>query len=466
MHSLVSLILSSIAIPLLFCMSNQTMQKDSTEASTEGSQQPLHDASNNAHQSISSTTTPVIPSSLLYEAKDAIFDSSTKLDTEHSAEGGANSNVYIDMGGMGSWVEFLVDHDAVVGASTAPAYCKLSFRYANGASNRRSRPCSVSVNGKIIGTLSFPSTIAWNSWSDEHIEAKECTTSGGKSAIIQLTATTEEGGPNIHSMEWSKTLSDDDSSTLSSTRFHLQSKEATTNRRKCNYRYNKLPEGQITYGLDDGGCFLCIHEHPIASKLTTKVPSSGNALTEQCQQLCDEDRQCLAFTVARLESLPPQLYRFGATANCCLERTMYPPGAFLRSPPTTSMEKKTNRGMPSNRRNDCQLDAMCWRRYEKIPEGDDEEPCAELLEEDVTVSHPSKLMCSRVWEATTYTDEDVQKAIDFINDGCHYQDSTYVSMLARANARCVAESLAESLAISIIVHSSGMMTYVAVGPST
>lgn len=88
------------------------------------------------------------------------------------------------------------------------------------------------------------------------------------------------------------------------------------------------------------------------------------------------------------------------------------------------------------------------------------------MEEDVTVSYPSKLMCSRVWEATTYTDEDVQKAIDFINDGCQYQDSTYMSMLARANARCVDELMAESLAISIIVHSSGMMTYVTVGQST
>jgi hypothetical protein len=430
-------------------MPTQTLQKDSIEASTEGSHQPLHDASNNVYQSVSSANTPLIPSSLVYEAKDAIFDSSTKLDNEHSAEGGANSNVYIDMGGIGSWVEFILDHNALVGASTTPTHCKLSFRYANGASNRLSRPCSVSINGILIGTLSFPPTISWNSWSYEHIETKECIISGGKSAIIQLTAMTEEGGPNIHSMEWSTTLSD-----------------ANTKRRRCNYQYKKLPEGQITYGLDDGGCFLCMHEQPVTSKISTKVPSSGKLLTKQCQQLCDEDRECLAFTVARLESLPPQLYRFGATANCCLERTMYPPGVFLRSPPTTSREQKSDRGMFSNRRNDCQLDAMCWRRYEKIIEGDEEEPCAELFEEDDTVSHPSKLMCSRVWEATTYTDEEIQTAIDFINDGCQYPDSTYVSMLAKANAQCKNEILAESLAITILVHSSGVTTYVTVGQST
>lgn len=395
------------------------------------------------------------------EAEDAKFDSSSKFDAEHAAAAGANSNVYIDMGGMGSWVEFHVDHDGVTTTT-----CKLSFRYSNGASNRHRRPCSVSLNGVHIGTLYFPSTLSWNNWSYAHMKIKQCIKSSEKNTKIRITATTEEGGPNIDSMEWTATLSYDDSrSTLSSSPIQPEIKQTTTKRRKCNYQYNKLPEGQITYGLDDGGCFLCMQENPITSKITTQAPSSGNALIEQCQQLCDTDSQCVAFTVARTQSLPPQLYRFGTTSNCCLERTVYPPGVYLGTQPTTTTVEEKKRRMASNRRNDCQLDAMCWTRYEKIPK-EEEAPCDELpVDDDVTVPHTSKMICSRVWEPTTYTDDEVQTAIDFINDGCQYSDKTYMSMLARANARCEEEILAESLAISIIVHSSGMMTHVTVGQS-
>ena len=443
-----------------------------TEASVDGSQQQLHDDSSNIVQS--SIAAASTPSSLVYEAKDAIFDASTVLGSEHADvanDGATKSYAYIDMGGMGSWVEFhvAVDHDVLVGSSSSDAAstptnnnCILLFRYANGASNRQSRPCSVSVNGVLIRTLSFPSTISWNNWRNEHIVVENCFPVSAlvENQIIRLTATTEEGGPNINRMEWTTKLSDDDSHyTLSSSQ--------PPERRECNYGYNKLPEGQITYGLDDGGCYLCTQEHSITTKISTNIPSSGKALTEQCQELCDADSRCLAYTVARAESLPPQLYRFGQAANCCLERTMYPPEAYLHNPSITieEKEKKGSSGMLSNRRNNCQLDSMCWNRYEKIiPDEEGEEPCAERMKADVT---KKKRMCTRVWEPTTYTKEDIQNAIDFIKDGCQYPDNTYLSMLDRANARCKNEIVAESLAISIIVHSSGMMTYVTtVGQTT
>lgn len=398
----------------------------------------------------------------MYEAKAATFDSTTKLDNEHAATT-AGANPYIDMGEFGSWVEFHVDHSLVrassIGTGTTTD-CRLSFRYSNGASNRQSRPCSVSINGIVIGALPFPSTISWTNWRYQYIELKRCNIlMSEKITAIRLTATTEEGGPNLDSMEWTTTLSDgDSSSTLSpSSPYQPESKESSTKIRKCNYKYNKLPEGRITYGLDDGGCYLCTEQHllPFVS-----VPSSGKTLTEQCQRLCDDDSQCRSFTVARPASLPSQLYHFGTTANCCLERREYPSGAFLHTT-TTADENGQGMVLPPNRRKDCQLDSMCWTRYERIHE-EGEGPCADFLE-DANNPKPSKLMCSRVWEPTTYTDEDIQKAIDFINDGCQTEDNIHRFMLAKANARCKEEILAESFSVSIIVHSSGMLTYVTTG---
>lgn len=401
----------------------------------------------------------------MHEAKAATFDSTTKLDNEHAATATAGANSYIDMGGFGSWVEFRVDLSLVRASSIGTTTdCMLSFRYSNGASTRSSRPCSVSINGIVIGALSFPSTITWTNWRYQYIELKRCNILMSELiTTIRLTATTTEGGPNLDSMEWATTLSDGDSSSTlsSSSRYPPDSKESSTKIRKCNYKYNKLPEGRITYGLDDGGCYLCTEQQLLPF---VNVPSSGKTLTEQCQRLCDADNQCRSFTVARTASLPSQLYHFGTTANCCLERREYPPGAFLHTT-TTAEERSNGVVLPPNRRKDCQLDSMCWTRYERIQE-EGEGPCADFLEDANNPKHSTLMMCSKVWEPTTYTDEDIQNAIDFINKGCRNEDNMYRFMLAKANARCKEEILAESFAVSIIVHSSGMLTYVTTGQST
>ncbi len=373
------------------------------------------------------------------------FDPSSKLDMEHA---GANADAYVDMGGIDSWVEFNINADA--GALSSGNTCKLSFRYANGASNRSSRQCIVSVNSNIIGKLTFSTTISWTHWSYEDIDVI-CMSGTNK---VRLTATTTEGGPNLDSMtliESSPTNKISSprhpQSTNRRTTFHTTPEIANApSRKSCNSRYIKLPEGRITYGTDDGGCFLCV-QHPV-----TKIPLSGDALIEECKRMCDEDIQCLAFTVARAASLPSQLHHFGKQANCCLERREYPPGVYLQSTEDDRVPTRTK----------CQLDRMCWTRFERDQEDVAIESREQCANHDFAITHLSNI-CLEVWEPTAYNDDEIQKAIDFIDRGCQLQDKIYVSMLATANARCKEEILAESMAISIIVHSSGMITYVSVG---
>lgn len=130
-------------------------------------------------------------SAFYYEAEDASFDISTSVRTKFT---GAKGNTYVNMGGVGSWVEFNVD------AGLSGGVCTLSFRYANGAAFK-SRPCSVQVNGSGINTvLSFATTSRWNYWSYETIE----TTCTPGTNVIRITSTTSKGGPNLDSIYFSE----------------------------------------------------------------------------------------------------------------------------------------------------------------------------------------------------------------------------------------------------------------------
>ncbi len=67
----------------------------------------------------------------------------------------------------------------------------LTFRYANGTTS--SRPMTVTVNGTVVGTLDFPVTASWTTWTDASLTAPLVS---GSNTVV-LTATTAGGGPNL-----------------------------------------------------------------------------------------------------------------------------------------------------------------------------------------------------------------------------------------------------------------------------
>jgi hypothetical protein len=88
---------------------------------------------------------------------------------------------------VGSWVEISVN----VGTTGSTS---LSYRFANGATT--SRPMTITVDGASIGSVSFPVTGSWTSWSSASISAS---LSAG-SHVVRATSTTANGGPNLDSL--------------------------------------------------------------------------------------------------------------------------------------------------------------------------------------------------------------------------------------------------------------------------
>lgn len=98
---------------------------------------------------------------------------------------GFTGNGYVDMGGNGSWFEW----DGVNVSSGTKTF---TFTYA-AASNR---PCDITVNGTVVGQVSFPSTGAWTNWSTATIDVP--LNSGYNT--VRVTAATSAGGPNVDSL--------------------------------------------------------------------------------------------------------------------------------------------------------------------------------------------------------------------------------------------------------------------------
>lgn len=89
---------------------------------------------------------------------------------------------------MLDWVEFTVN-----GGSGGD--CELSFRYsANGL--EAFRPCFITLNGIIIGTVQFVTTGDWDIWKDDTIQ----TTCNSGTNVIRITSTGNEG-PNLDGMK-------------------------------------------------------------------------------------------------------------------------------------------------------------------------------------------------------------------------------------------------------------------------
>lgn len=182
----------------------------------------------------------------------------------------------------------------------------------------------------------------------------------------------------------------------------------------CDRSYDKLPDGIISYGMNDGGCFFCGWEKG------SSIPLTGETLAETCKQMCDSDPLCIAYEVGRVASLPvyQHIFEGGQTINCCLERTQWPAGVWVDA---------TNvNGAPNN----CQKDSLCWTRYETRKEnlcGTDIEP------------RSSPNLCSVVTEPTTFGEDDIQAQIDSIATGCTDGDDELVKKLDVAYAECRAE---------------------------
>lgn len=193
--------------------------------------------------------------------------------------------------------------------------------------------------------------------------------------------------------------------------------------------------------------------HPGAQ---VEIPLTGEYLEAHCKMMCEADSQCVSFSVARPAALPAQKYYYGVESNCCLERRAdYPPGVFVDATKTMNgQSKKTN----------CQMDTMCWTRYEKkFERGQDGKKIASKSPtcggEEPAVKVPSA-QCQAVWPANTYSDEEIQGKIDFIARGCVYNDTTFTALLSEAHDQCRDEIFAESMTTTVIVLPTVVYTHV------
>jgi hypothetical protein len=87
-----------------------------------------------------------------------------------------------------SFVEFSVSQ---TGART------LIFRYANGSTVNR--PCKITVNGTVVGTLNFAPTGAWTTYRTCTLSNVNLGTASGNRAV-RVTSTTTAGGPNLDNL--------------------------------------------------------------------------------------------------------------------------------------------------------------------------------------------------------------------------------------------------------------------------
>lgn len=122
----------------------------------------------------------------VYEAEDVTLGGGTDVGTSNE---GFTGTGYADMSGAGSFIEWT---NVNGGAEGGP--CFLSFRYAQGGSS--SRTCSVTVNGVVVGELSFSQTATWTDYQEDVI----ITTCAAGTNVVRLTSISF--GPNIDSLTY------------------------------------------------------------------------------------------------------------------------------------------------------------------------------------------------------------------------------------------------------------------------
>src|SRR6185437_13894148 len=130
-------------------------------------------------------TPPPPPPGTLFEAETGTLSAGGTFDSNHS--GFTGTGFANTANAVGAYVDIPVN---VSSAGTKT----LTFRYSDGTSS--ARPATVSVNGSSAGTLNFPVTSDWDTWSTVSVTAS--LTAGANT--IRIAGTTSGGDANIDSV--------------------------------------------------------------------------------------------------------------------------------------------------------------------------------------------------------------------------------------------------------------------------
>ncbi|WP_344669579.1 carbohydrate-binding protein, partial [Catenulispora yoronensis] len=133
---------------------------------------------------MSGGTTPP-PGGTLFEAETGTLSSGGTFDSNHA--GFTGSGFANTANAVGAYLDLPVTVSAA-GTKT------LTIRYSNGTSS--DRPATISVNGSSKGTVSFPVTADWDTWSTATISVPL----NAGSNTIRIAATTSGGDANIDSV--------------------------------------------------------------------------------------------------------------------------------------------------------------------------------------------------------------------------------------------------------------------------
>jgi len=125
------------------------------------------------------------PGGTLFEAENGTLSAGGTFDANHA--GFTGTGFANPANAVGAYVDIPVTA-AAAGTKT------LSFRYSDGTS--AARPATISVNGTARGTLNFPVTADWDTWSTASISVP--LTAGANT--IRVTGTTAVGAANIDSV--------------------------------------------------------------------------------------------------------------------------------------------------------------------------------------------------------------------------------------------------------------------------
>ncbi len=129
-----------------------------------------------------------------------------------------------------------------------------------------------------------------------------------------------------------------------------------------------------------------------------------------CRRMCNSDSGCVAFSIGRVATQAEQDYLYeGTVASCCLERRLYPPGAYM-----------DGSGSGVRGKNGCQLDGACWTCYERAgARGGGDSPLSDVTSRNAMCrggsssssspkwTPPTSGSCVRMWEPIAYTDDDI-----------------------------------------------------------
>lgn len=159
-----------------------------TNANLNGNTQALvQKALDSLGTSMGTPTTPPTtpPTGTLFEAETGTLSAGGTFDSNHA--GFTGTGFANPANAAGAYVDIPIT-PAAAGTKT------LTFRYADGTT--AARPATISVNGTSRGTLDFPATANWDTWSTASISVPLAAGTN----TIRVAGTTATGVPNIDSV--------------------------------------------------------------------------------------------------------------------------------------------------------------------------------------------------------------------------------------------------------------------------